>query len=156
MTFSWNQHSIDKMEGLHPDLIKVLQRFITVSPLECVIAQGVRTREYQYGLWRNSHDVDGNKTDGVWKTNCNGSPIGEITPEGSPGTGLSNHQGGHAVDIAVIINGDVNWELKYYTTLAGVMLQAAATINVPLIWGGSWAAPKTDSDHFELNKAFYP
>ena len=157
MSFTWNQHSVDKMAGLHPDLIRVLQKFITISRLACVIAQGVRTREYQYALWRSSHALDGSVIAGAdWKTNCNGTPLGETSPEGSAGTGLSNHQSGHAVDIAVLIAGDVNWELRYYKTLAGDMLAAAAACAVPLVWGGSWPQPKTDSDHFELNKAFYP
>ena len=157
MPLTWNQHSLDKMAGLHPDLVKVLQKFATITQIDCVIAQGVRTREYQYGLWRNSHEIDGSIIAGAdWKTNCNGTPVGETSPEGSAGTGLSNHQGGHAVDIAVIIDGEANWDIQHYTALAGDMESAAAAVQIPIVWGGSWLPPKTDSDHWELNRAFYP
>ncbi len=140
------------MVGLNPDLIKVLNDFIINVPYECVIAQGLRTREYQYNLWRSGFDVDGTRNDGKWLTNANGTPKGETSPEGSPGTGLSNHQSGCAVDIAVVIDGVANWNLKYYSEIAPYMIQSGKNVGVDIVWGGCWPAPKTDSDHFEINQ----
>ena len=157
MPFTWPQHSVDKMAGLHPDLVKVLQKFAAISQHKCVVAQGVRTREYQYSLWCSSHALDGSDIVGKWLTNCNGTPLGQTSPEGSAGTGLSNHQSGHAVDIMVLNDdGTIHDDASIYSTVDGDMQTVAAAMAVPIIWGGSWLAPKTDSDHWELNRAFYP
>jgi peptidoglycan L-alanyl-D-glutamate endopeptidase CwlK len=156
MSFTWNASSVKRMQGLHPDLVKVLNKFAESSPYLCNIAQGCRTADDEMGLWLECHNPDGTRNDKPWKTNCNGYPIGVVAPNGIQGTGVSNHQGGYAVDLAIIIDGTYNTVLENYHTIANSMLQAAASLNVPMVYGGSWVAPKTDSDHFELNRAFYP
>lgn len=156
MGFQWNQHSLDKREGLHADLLKVLDKFADICPITCVIAQGCRTADDEMALWLKCHNTDGTRNDEPWLTNCNGYAPGTVAPNGVKGTGVSNHQGGYAVDLGVIINGEYNTAIENYHTIANYMLQAAASLGVNLVYGGSWAAPKTDSDHFELNRAFYP
>jgi len=156
MGFTWNQHSLDRMVGLHPDLVKVLNAFAPVSPLECVIAQGCRTAEEEMALWLKCHNADGTRNDEPWLTNCNGYAKGTIAPNGDDGTGVSNHQGGYAVDLGVIIGGVYQGNVRYYHTVAGVLVPLAASLGVPLVYGGTWLPPKTDSDHFELDREYYP
>lgn len=156
MGFSWPQSSLDRKVELKPDLIKVLDRFITLTPYQCVIARGACSADEEMAIWLKCHNPDGTRNDQPWLTNCNGYPPGAVAPNGVYGTGVSNHQGGYAVDLGVIINGEYTGELKYYHATANIMLRAAASIQIPLVYGGSWPAPKTDSDHFELNRSFYP
>lgn len=154
--FTWNTTSLQRMQGLHPDLVKVLNAFALISPYVCNIAQGARTAEEEMALWLDCHNPDGTRNDNPWKTNCNGYPLGTVAPNGIQGTGVSNHQGGYAVDLAVIIDGKYNTVLENYHSIANSLLAAAAKLNVPVVYGGAWQPPKTDSDHFELNRAFYP
>lgn len=153
--FTWNKHSLEKMKALHPDWVRVLQAFAPVSPYECVIAQGARTAEEQMGIWLKGHNPDGSRIpDAPWLTNCNGYPIGELAPNGIQGTGRSNHQGGYAVDLGIIIGGAYVGRLEYYHTVAGVLVPLGKSMNVPIDYGGGWKDP--DSDHFELDRKFYP
>lgn len=154
--FEWNQHSKDRMGTLHPDLVRVLQAFAPLSPYECVVAQGNRTAEEEMGLWLKCHNPDGTRNGEPWLTNCNGYQIGELAPNGIQGTGVSNHQGGYAVDLGVLINGIYVGTLDKYHAVAAVLIPLAKSMGIEMIYGGTWQPPKTDSDHFELNRAFYP
>jgi hypothetical protein len=107
-------------------------------------------------LWLKCHNPDGTRNDDPWLTNCNGYPLGVLAPNGIQGTGESNHQGGYAVDLGVLIGGVYQGTLGYYHTIAGVLVPLAATLGVHMVYGGAWAPPKTDSDHFELDRKFYP
>lgn len=145
----------DRLSTVHPDLRRLVETVASVSPMEFTVAQANRTREEQYALWRESHNVDGTHNGGIWKTDKNGTPEGQTTPEGSPGTGLSNHQGGHAVDLAIIENGQAVWDHTLYQRLAAIVQGVADRLNIRIIWGGSWNTTP-DWDHFELDRNFYP
>ena len=154
--FLWNASSLTRMAALHPDLVRVLQAFAPVSLLECVIAQGNRTAEKQMEIWLECHHPDGTRNDEPWKTNCNGYPLGAPAHNGIRGTGVSNHQGGYAVDLGILINGVYVGAIDKYHTVAGTLIPLAKSVGIEMIYGGVWQPPKTDSDHFELNRAFYP
>ncbi len=49
--FNFSQRSKDKMKGVHPDLIKVMEEAIRISPIDFAIVQGVRTQEEQNALY---------------------------------------------------------------------------------------------------------
>lgn len=141
--------------GVHPDLVKLILYVASISPVSFVVAQGLRTREEQFALWASSHSLDGRPIHGEpWKTNCNGTPKGQDTPEGAHGTGESNHQDGHAVDLAIIRDGVVVSEERPYEKLNDIVQLASKELNIPVVWGATF--PKPDSDHWELNRNFYP
>ncbi len=141
-------------DGLHPDIVRLVKYAASISPIMFSVAQGLRTREEQYSLWRSCHNVDGSRNGEAWKTNCNGTPKGQKTPEGADGTGESNHQDGHAIDLAVMVDGAVTWEERYYERLNVIIQQTADELKIPIVWGGTF--PKPDKDHWELNRLFYP
>lgn len=141
--------------GLHPDVIKLVRHAADLSPVTFSVAQGIRTRQEQFELWRSCHYINGGRIPGAeWKTNCNGTPKGEKSPEGADGTGESNHQDGHAVDLAVIVNGRAVWEERYYERLNVIIQQAADELGIPIVWGGTFPTP--DKDHWELDRKHYP
>ncbi len=127
MTFKLSQRSLDNLVGVHPDLIKVVEKTITITPYDFVIIDGLRTLEKE----------------------------AEMVAQGKSQTMNSRHLTGHAVDFAALVEGVVSWEVKFYEQIANAFLQAAASLNVPIVWGGSWMKLK-DNDHIELSKAFYP
>ena len=148
-----------RMTGVHSHLVALVAEASVVfnekyPDLTLFVTSGLRTREQQYELWRDCHNLDGSRNKKPWKTNLNGTPKGEYAPGGTPGTGVSNHQRGLAVDLAVNYNGRLTWQEKYYDLLGEVMLEVAAKNEIPLVWGGTFKSRK-DRPHFELNTKFY-
>lgn len=68
---------------------------------------------------------------------------------GASQTMKSKHLTGHAVDLAVLLNGRVSWDFNEYIKLAKVVKAVAARHGVPIVWGGDWTTLK-DGPHFEL------
>lgn len=126
MTFVLSQRSKDRLKGIHPDLVKVIEEAIKNSPLDFSITEGLRTKERQK----------------------------ELFSAGKSMTMNSRHITGHAVDIAVIKDGTVTWDLKYYRIVTDHLKQVAKTLNIPIICGIDWSS-FIDGPHIELNKAFY-
>lgn len=149
-----SQHSKDKLATLHPDLQKVINSVVDKSPWQLVIMQGARTADEQMGIWLSCHHIDGTPNGQPWRSNCNGYPKGTTAPNGAHGTGESNHQGGHAADIGVEIDGAMVWDLTYYQQLAGYISAASDELSIPTVWGGTFSHP--DPDHFELDSNTYP
>ena len=152
-------NSLKVLETVHPDLQAVVNRCVSEFPLQLVVDQGNRTAEDEMALWLQCHNKDGSPNGKPHLTGCNGYAIGTTAPNGCAGSGISNHQGGLAVDIVVEVNGDIIWngEDDVYKELAFSMKKAAAELNIPMTWGGDFEPPSApDWDHFELVKVFYP
>lgn len=60
-----------------------------------------------------------------------------------------------AVDLAVVIDGDIRWDWPLYYKLADSVKEAAEIEGVPLEWGGDWLKFK-DGPHFQLPWSKYP
>jgi peptidoglycan L-alanyl-D-glutamate endopeptidase CwlK len=127
MTFSFGNKSKERLSGVHPDLVKVMEESIKESPLDFSITEGLRTKERQQ----------------------------ELFSAGKSQTMNSRHLTGKAVDIAVIKDGTVTWDFKYYQLVADHIKGVATKLGIPLVWGGDWASFR-DGPHFELNKSKYP
>ena len=142
-----------RLQGVHHDLVKVLELAITKTPVQFEIIQAIRTADEEMQLWLSCHNIDGSRNAHPWKTNCNGYPIGELAPNGIQGTGVSNHQGGLAIDFGALVDGNLSWDTGLYSQIANAILAAGAILNIPVIWGGNFLKP--DPDHIELNRNFY-
>jgi peptidoglycan L-alanyl-D-glutamate endopeptidase CwlK len=127
MTFALSQRSKDRLKGVHPDLVKVIEEAIKESPLDFSISEGLRTKERQKVLFDS----------------------------GKSQTMNSRHITGHAIDFAVIKDGEVTWDFKYYQLVADHIKKVAKELNVPIMWGGDWVSFK-DGPHVELNRSKYP
>jgi hypothetical protein len=155
---SLSPHSQPILQTVHLDLQDVVHRAADDFPYTLIVDAGGRTAEDEMELWLKCHNMDGTPNGQPHLTGCNGYEIGTTAPNGCAGTGVSNHQGGLAVDILVEINGQIIWDGEHpiYKQLAFVMKKAAAELNKPLTWGGDFLPPsKPDYDHFELVAAFY-
>ena len=126
MTFFLGQRSKDRLTGVHPDLVKVIEEAIKESPLDFSITEGVRSRERQK----------------------------ELFDAGKSQTMNSRHLSGKAVDIAVIKDGTVTWDMKYYQLVADHIKNTAKEMKIDIVWGGDWNSFK-DGPHFELHRSVY-
>lgn len=115
------------LQGVHRDLVAVVERAAELSDLQFVVTEGLRTTERQR----------------------------ELVAKGASKTMNSRHITGHAVDLAAKIDGQVRWDWPLYSKLNVAMQTAAEELGVPIIWGGSWISFR-DGPHFELDRRTYP
>jgi len=127
MTFSLSQRSIKALEGVHPDMVKVVKRAIQITDIDFVVTEGLRTLQKQK----------------------------QLVAAGASQTMRSRHLTGHAVDLAALVAGKVRWDYPLYGKLAVAMKQAAKEVGVPIEWGGDWKSFK-DGPHFQLPWKQYP
>lgn len=127
MSIILGQRSLSRLEGVHPDLVRVVKKAAAMSSLDFTVLEGLRTAVRQKQLF----------------------------DQGATKTMNSRHLTGHAVDLAPMIGGVVRWDWPLYHQLAAVVKAAAKAENVPIQWGGDWRTFK-DGPHWELPWKVYP
>ncbi|WP_223621168.1 M15 family metallopeptidase [Lysobacter sp. ESA13C] len=125
--FYLSKRSKDNLQGVHPDLVRVVERAIQLTKVDFVVTEGLRSLARQR----------------------------QLKDAGASKTLRSRHITGHAVDLAAIVGKDIRWDWPLYPQLAAAMKQAARELGVPLEWGGDWKSFK-DGPHFQLPFAEYP
>lgn len=133
MSFVFSSASQEKLIGVNPELIKVLNKSLELTPMDFCIVQGVRTQEYQDKLYAQGRTEPGKIV--TW-------------------TKDSRHIGGFAIDFAAMPHGVVSWNDSFYASIAEAIKQASVELNIPIVWGGDWKTK--DWGHIELNSDFYP
>jgi peptidoglycan L-alanyl-D-glutamate endopeptidase CwlK len=121
MTFNLSKKSRDRLAGVHPDLVKVVERAIEITEIDFAVLEGVRSKTRQE----------------------------QLVKAGASQTMRSRHLTGHAVDLGAYVAGSVRWDWPLYHKLAVAVKQAAAELQVPIEWGGDWATFK-DGPHWQL------
>lgn len=127
MTYSLSNQSYRRLEGVHPDLVRVVELAIAITEVDFTVTEGVRSRTRQQ----------------------------QLVAVGASQTMNSRHLTGHAVDLAAFIGGKISWDWPLYHKLADAMKSAAKELGVPIIWGGDWKS-FPDGPHFELDRKAYP
>lgn len=115
MSYSLGNKSRLELVGVHPNLVRVVERAITTTTQDFSVHDGLRTKAEQTEYVRR----------GVSKT-MNSMHMKQ--PDGY----------GHAVDLVPWINGQLRWEWKPIFEIAAAVRAAAVNLDVPLIWGGVW------------------
>lgn len=122
-----SRRSRDRLIGVHPALICVVEAAIARTPVDFMVTEGLRTRERQASLVK----------------------------AGASRTMNSRHISGHAVDVCALIDGKVRWDWPLYPRIAGAFKAAALELGMPLVWGGDWPSLR-DGPHFELDRRRFP
>ena len=111
MSFKLSQRSLDKLEGVHPDMVKCVKSAINYSKVEFGVIGGMRSESEQR----------------------------ELVAKGASKTMRSKHLTGHAVDLMAYVGSRASWELNLYDDIADAMAQASKEHNVPIKWGAAWS-----------------
>lgn len=127
MTFRLSQKSLDRLSGVHPDLVAVVKRALEISEVDFAVLEGVRSKTRQAQLFK----------------------------EKATKTLNSRHLTGHAVDLGAYVAGSIRWDWPLYYRIADAMKSAAEELGTPLTWGGDWQS-FPDGPHFELPWDAYP
>jgi peptidoglycan L-alanyl-D-glutamate endopeptidase CwlK len=118
----------ERLKGVHPDLIRVVERAAALTDRPFTVLEGVRTLARQK----------------------------KLKAEGASTTLNSRHLTGHAVDIAPLDDSKkVSWAWPLYNPLAKTIKKAAKEEGVPIEWGGDWKK-FPDGPHWQLPWKQYP
>ena len=120
--FQLSDRSINRLIGVHPDLVNVVKRAIEISEYDFMVVEGLRTKETQ----------------------------AEYVKKGVSQTMNIRHIIGQVVDLAPLENGVIYWNNKkgQFDAVAKAMKQAAKELNVKITWGGDWKM--LDKPHFQI------
>ena len=125
--FALSTRDLQRLQGVHPDLVRVIKTAAERSPLVFTVLEGLRSEKRQR----------------------------ELVKQGASQTMNSRHLTGHAVDIAPLLGGKVSWDWPLYHRIAPIVKQAALEEGVPIEWGGDWRKFK-DGPHWQLPFGRYP
>ena len=121
--YALSKRSLDRLVGVNPKLVNVVKEAILRSPVYFMVVEGLRTKETQ----------------------------AEYVKKGASKTMNSFHLTGHAVDLAPLENGAIDWSNKngYFDKLAVVMKEVAKEQGVDITWGGNWKT-LVDKPHYQI------
>lgn len=129
--FILSARSLQRLEGVHPELAEIVKLAIRRTPVDFTVVEGLRTAERQR----------------------------ELVAKGASQTQNSLHLKqpdgyGHAVDLAPLVGGAIPWDRwEEFRRLADVVKACAAELGVPVEWGGDWKTLK-DGPHFQLPRGW--
>lgn len=132
MSFYLGTTSKKRLMGVHPDLVRVVERAIEITPIDFGVTEGLRTIETQK----------------------------RYVAEGKSTTMNSMHlpqddEYSWAVDLYCRDNkGNVTWEHDWFRLVIQAMMTAAIELGVQIKAGGLWRTFQ-DSPHFELDRNYY-
>ena len=111
MAFKLSQRSLDRLDGVKPDLVNVVKRAIELTTIDFGVTEGLRTEERQK----------------------------ELVAKKASKTMKSKHLDGNAVDLVAYLGSQVQWEISLYDEIADAIKQAATEEGVPIRWGAAWS-----------------
>lgn len=139
MTYALGPASRANLAGVHPRLIRVVERAIQISPVDFKVIEGVRTPERQKALYAQGRTKPGQVVTWTLKSNHFKQADGF----------------GHAVDL---LPAPYDWkDLQPFNQMATAMSAASRELGIPIRWGADWDGDgkprekgESDSPHFEL------
>lgn len=142
MTFKLGPASRSKLIGVHPDLVRVVERAITLTTVDFRVLCGLRTVEEQRELYARGRTKPGPKVTWTLASKHLKQPDGF----------------GHAVDL---VPWPTDWNtVAKFDAIADAMFAAAKELRVKIRWGRDWDRDgipdekgETDGPHFELAEA---
>ena len=116
MAFNLSQRSLNKLDGVHPDMVSVVKRAIELTDVDFGVTYGVRTLAEQEELY-NSGRSQTMKSKHL------------IQDDGYS----------HAVDLVAYFGSNVSWELNVYDNICDAMAAAAREVGCAIKWGAAWS-----------------
>lgn len=133
------EKSLNRLQGVHPNLITVVKRAITITEQDFMVLEGVRTLKRQAELYAQGRTAPGQIV--TWTMRSRHF----VQPDGY----------GHAVDL---VPWPVDWNTPTkFDAIAAAVFSAAQELGVTVRWGADWDGDgnprergESDSPHWEL------
>jgi len=110
MTYQLGRRSRAELQGVHPDLVRVVERAIEITAQDFAVHDGIRTEDEQR----------------------------DLVARGASKTMRSRHLTGHAVDLVPYIQGRLRWKWAPIYRVVEAVRQAARELAIPIVWGCCW------------------
>lgn len=110
MAFKLSKNSLNKLKGVDPKLVSVVERAIEISKTDFGVTEGLRSVATQK----------------------------KYVAQGKSQTMNSKHIEGKAVDLVAYVGSKISWELNLYDNIADAVKQAAKEKGVKIRWGAAW------------------
>ena len=138
MGYKLSKRSRERLEGVHPKLISLIDYAIKESPFDFGIPRdgGARTQERQNELYAIGRGEDDHRAKVTWTKNSKHL----IKSDGY----------GHAFDIYAYVNGGASWNKKYIDLIGKHILKCAKELKIDIQWGVTLNGKHTDKGHFQL------
>lgn len=127
MSYNLSKRSLQRLEGVHTDLVAVVKKAITLTKCDFAVLEGMRSLDRQK----------------------------ELVAKGASTTLNSRHLTGHAVDLGAWVDGSLSWDWVHYHKIDKAMKDAAEELRIAIEWGGDWKS-FPDGPHFQLPWSKYP
>lgn len=124
--YKLSARSLKNLNGVHKDLVAVVELALRVSEVDFCVIEGLRT------ILRQK----------------------ELVKAGASTTMNSRHITGHAVDLAPYIGGKVRFDWPPFYKIAAAIEEAGDALDIEVEWGGKWKLK--DGPHFQLPWSKYP
>lgn len=136
--FKLSQRSLDRLEGVHPDLVAVVLQAITLTKIDFGVVEGLRTLERQKELVEKKMSQTMNSKH------------------------LRQEDGwGHAVDLVPYVGNKPSWNWEHVYEMAYAVQQSVHKImeaypsNYPRIrWGGAWTVLNSSKHPISLQRGY--
>ena len=116
MAFKLSSRSKKKLDGVHPDMVAVVERAIELTDVDFGVTYGVRTLAEQKKL------------------------VASCRSQTMKSKHLIQDSGySHAVDVVAYDGKDVVWEINVYDNICDAFKQAAIEKGVAVKWGAAWS-----------------
>jgi len=131
--------SLAALDGVHPNLVKVLKAAIANSPIDFTIVEGATIVTGKKNLYAQGRDGKG----------------GKIVTYADGIKNKSNHQVkadgyGHAFDFAPYVNGKIDWnDHSKFKKIADHIVNTGAKMGIKVVAGYYWKRP-VDPPHVQL------
>jgi len=138
MGYKLSQRSRQRLEGVHPSLIALIEYSIIDSPFDFGIPRdgGARTQERQDELYAQGRTKDLHKTKVTWTRNSKHL----IKSDGY----------GHAFDLYAYVNRKASWSSKHIDPIGKHILKCAKELDIDIQWGVVIDGVHKDKGHFQL------
>lgn len=166
MSYVLGHRSLTRLEGVHPDLVRVVKRAIQLSTVDFMVVEGLRSRDQMcinYGKGRTAAQCEAKGVPGRYAQ----PGLRKVTWLANPFNSKHAKQAdgfSHAVDL---LPAPYDWKIDdpkstpeiddAFAKMALAMYQAATELNVRMRWGANWDGDtmirekgETDNPHFEL------
>jgi peptidoglycan L-alanyl-D-glutamate endopeptidase CwlK len=108
--FKFGAKSEERLQGVHPDLVKVVRRALELSKVDFSVSEELRTYARQK----------------------------ELFEAGKSKTMNSRHLSGHAVDLYPVSKAGADWTPEDFVEVVDAMRRASKALGIPLTHGADW------------------
>ena len=116
MSFKLSTRSKNKLKGVHPDMVAVVERAIELTEVDFGVTYGVRSLAEQEKL------------------------VASGRSQTMKSKHLKQDDGySHAVDVVAYDGSDVVWEINVYDNICDAFKKAAIEKGVAIKWGAAWS-----------------